>query len=53
MEQYLESAKTLFWAYVPNVIYAILLLAIGLSVVKKLVSFSKKMMRSKGVEETL
>jgi len=53
MEEYLQSAKSLFLEYGPNVLYALLLLGIGLLVIKKIVAFSNKALSYRKVDETL
>ena len=53
MEKYLEKAKTILIEYVPNVLYALGLLIVGLFLIKKVVNFTKKIMSSRKVDITL
>lgn len=42
MEKHLQTAKSLFFEYGPNILYALGLLIVGLFVIKKIVGFTKK-----------
>lgn len=53
MQHYLQSAKQVLLGYGPNIIYALLLLIIGLFLIKKVVSFLRKMISKKEIDITL
>jgi small conductance mechanosensitive channel len=53
MENYLEKAKELLIEYGPNVLYAFVLLIVGLFFIRKTTSFTKKIMSSRNVDITL
>lgn len=53
MENYLEKAKELLIEYGPNVLYAFVLLIVGLFFIRKTTSFTKEIMSSRNVDITL
>ena len=53
MEKYFDILKELVMAYAPQVIYALVLLVVGLFVINVLTKTTKKVMEKRGVEITL
>ena len=53
MEEYIEKLKELLVEYTPKIIVALAILIIGLFVIKIVVNTSKKVLKKRGVDETL
>ena len=53
LEKYLTYIKNLLVEYSPKVIYALVLLIVGLFIIKIIINTSKKIMVKRGLEETL
>lgn len=53
MEKHLQTAKSLFFEYGPNILYALGLLIVGLFVIKKIVGFTSRVMSLRKVDTTL
>ena len=52
-DKYLSMLKELLIEYSPRVLYALVLLIVGLFIISLIVKGSKKLMRKRGLEETL
>ncbi|HLT52949.1 MAG TPA: mechanosensitive ion channel domain-containing protein [Flavobacteriaceae bacterium] len=53
MEKYLEKLKTIVLDYSPKILMALAILIIGLFFIKLILGMTKKIMKKRGVEETL
>ena len=53
MEEYIEKLKELLVEYTPKILVALAILIIGLFVIKIVVNTSKKVLKKRGVDETL
>lgn len=53
MEKYLEKLKTIVLDYSPKILMALAILIIGLFLIKLILGMTKKIMKKRGVEETL
>ena len=53
MEEYIEKLKELLVEYTPKILVALAILIIGLFVIKIVVNTSKKVLKNRGVDETL
>jgi len=53
MEKYLEALKNLIIEYSPKVLTALVILIVGLFIINLLIKMTKKVMKKRGVDETL
>ena len=53
MKEYIEKLKELLVEYTPKILVALAILIIGLFVIKIVVNTSKKVLKKRGVDETL
>ena len=53
MEKYIEKIKTLFIEFAPSIVIALVLLIAGLFAISIIVKTARKLMKKRGVDETL